>query len=92
MSVLRGDTPEPSGQRVIEAFMAAASPTTSPRLPHKEVRLMSCRVGRRRVCMTDIQRKTMCIYHGHCVDGFSAARLVRKALGADIGFDAAKHG
>lgn len=27
------------------------------------------------------ERKTMCIYHGNCADGFGAAWVVRKALG-----------
>lgn len=36
--------------------------------------------------MTEIQRKTMCIYHGNCADGFGAAWVVRKALGADVEF------
>ncbi len=36
--------------------------------------------------MSEIQRKTMCIYHGNCADGFGAAWVVRKALGADVEF------
>lgn len=36
--------------------------------------------------MTEIQRKTMCIYHGNCADGFGAAWVVRQALGADVEF------
>jgi oligoribonuclease NrnB/cAMP/cGMP phosphodiesterase (DHH superfamily) len=35
---------------------------------------------------------TICIYHGNCADGFGAAWVVRKALGADIEFYAATHG
>jgi oligoribonuclease NrnB/cAMP/cGMP phosphodiesterase (DHH superfamily) len=35
---------------------------------------------------------TICIYHGNCADGFGAAWVVRKALGADIEFYAAHHG
>jgi len=34
----------------------------------------------------------ICIYHDNCADGFCAAWVVRKALGADIEFCAAKHG
>jgi len=34
----------------------------------------------------------ICIYHGTCMDGFTAAWVVRKALGADIEFYAATHG
>jgi oligoribonuclease NrnB/cAMP/cGMP phosphodiesterase (DHH superfamily) len=34
----------------------------------------------------------LCIYHGNCADGFGAAWVVRKALGSDIDFHAAKHG
>ncbi|WP_218192157.1 phosphohydrolase [Pseudomonas sp. Irchel 3A5] len=36
--------------------------------------------------------KTICIYHANCADGFGAAWVVRKALGNDIEFHAAKHG
>ena len=36
--------------------------------------------------MTEIHRKTMCIYHGNCADGFGAAWVVRQALGADVEF------
>lgn len=36
--------------------------------------------------MSEIQRKTMCIYHGNCADGFGAAWVVRKALGEDVEF------
>ncbi|WP_350648658.1 phosphohydrolase [Pseudomonas sp. HY13-MNA-CIBAN-0226] len=36
--------------------------------------------------MSEIQRKTMCIYHGNCADGFGAAWVVRKALGDDVEF------
>jgi len=42
--------------------------------------------------MPDNQPQYLCIYHGNCADGFGAAWVVRKALGADIGFHAAKHG
>jgi len=35
---------------------------------------------------------TICIYHGNCADGFGAAWVVRKALGADIEFHAATYG
>jgi oligoribonuclease NrnB/cAMP/cGMP phosphodiesterase (DHH superfamily) len=38
------------------------------------------------------QHPTICIYHGNCADGFGAAWVVRKALGADIEFHAATHG
>jgi len=38
------------------------------------------------------ERKTMCIYHGNCADGFGAAWAVRKALGDSVEFVAAKHG
>ena len=38
------------------------------------------------------ERKTMCIYHGNCADGFGAAWAVRKALGDTVEFVAAKHG
>ena len=30
--------------------------------------------------------KTLCIYHGNCADGFGAAWVVRKALGAGVEF------
>jgi uncharacterized protein len=30
--------------------------------------------------------KTLCIYHGNCADGFTAAWVVRKALGSDVDF------
>jgi oligoribonuclease NrnB/cAMP/cGMP phosphodiesterase (DHH superfamily) len=36
--------------------------------------------------MPETQRKTMCIYHGNCADGFGAAWVVRKALGDDVEF------
>lgn len=36
--------------------------------------------------MSEIQRKTMCIFHGNCADGFGAAWVVRQALGADVEF------
>lgn len=42
--------------------------------------------------MSEIQRKTMCIYHGNCADGFGAAWVVRKALGSDIEFVAGIYG
>jgi hypothetical protein len=42
--------------------------------------------------MTDIQRKTMCIYHGNCADGFGAAWVVRKALGSEVEFVAGVYG
>ena len=32
------------------------------------------------------ERKTMCIYHGNCADGFGAAWVVRKALGDQVEF------
>ncbi|MCQ2994209.1 phosphohydrolase [Pseudomonas syringae] len=35
---------------------------------------------------------TICIYHANCADGFAAAWVVRKALGDDIEFHAAKYG
>lgn len=38
------------------------------------------------------QHPTICIYHGNCADGFGAAWVVRKALGADIEFHAATYG
>ncbi|MDB5997219.1 MAG: hypothetical protein JWP42_4355 [Pseudomonas sp.] len=34
----------------------------------------------------------ICIHHGNCADGFGAAWVVRKALGAGIEFHAATHG
>jgi oligoribonuclease NrnB/cAMP/cGMP phosphodiesterase (DHH superfamily) len=42
--------------------------------------------------MSTNQHPTICIYHGNCVDGFGAAWVVRKALGADIEFHAATYG
>ncbi|WP_311969371.1 DHHA1 domain-containing protein [Pseudomonas baltica] len=42
--------------------------------------------------MPEDQPHYLCIYHGNCADGFGAAWVVRKALGADIDFHAAKHG
>ena len=42
--------------------------------------------------MSEIQRKTMCIYHGNCADGFGAAWVVRKALGSDVEFVAGIYG
>lgn len=35
---------------------------------------------------------TLCIYHGTCMDGFTAAWVVRKALGEGVEFYAATHG
>ncbi|WP_237617291.1 DHHA1 domain-containing protein [Pseudomonas putida] len=32
------------------------------------------------------ERKTMCIYHGNCADGFGAAWVVRRALGDQVEF------
>jgi uncharacterized protein len=37
-------------------------------------------------------KNILCIHHGHCMDGFTAAWVVRKALGPDIEFYAATHG
>ena len=42
--------------------------------------------------MSTNQHSTICIYHGNCADGFGAAWVVRKALGADIEFHAATYG
>ena len=42
--------------------------------------------------MSEIQRKTMCIYHGNCADGFGAAWVVRKSLGSDVEFVAGIYG
>lgn len=42
--------------------------------------------------MSDVQPLTICIYHGNCADGFGAAWVVRKALGPDIEFYAARYG
>lgn len=42
--------------------------------------------------MSENQRKTMCIYHGNCADGFGAAWVVRKALGTDVEFVAGVYG
>ena len=42
--------------------------------------------------MSEIQRETMCIYHGNCADGFGAAWVVRKALGSDVEFVAGIYG
>lgn len=36
--------------------------------------------------MPENKSKTMCIYHGNCADGFGAAWVVRKALGANVEF------
>lgn len=38
------------------------------------------------------ERKTMCIYHGNCADGFGGAWVVRKALGEQVEFIAGVHG
>ncbi|WP_341796195.1 MULTISPECIES: phosphohydrolase [unclassified Pseudomonas] len=38
------------------------------------------------------ERKTMCIYHGNCADGFGGAWVVRKALGEQVEFVAGAHG
>lgn len=35
---------------------------------------------------------TICIYHGNCADGFTAAWVVRKALGAEVQFHAGMYG
>jgi oligoribonuclease NrnB/cAMP/cGMP phosphodiesterase (DHH superfamily) len=35
--------------------------------------------------------KTLCIYHDHCADGFASAWVVRRALGADVEFLAARY-
>lgn len=35
---------------------------------------------------------TLCIYHGDCPDGFGAAWVVRRALGAEVQFHAGVHG
>lgn len=40
----------------------------------------------------NLQTSTICIYHDKCADGFGAAWVVRKALGSDVEFHAAKHG
>ncbi|KPC18258.1 phosphohydrolase [Pseudomonas syringae group genomosp. 3] len=42
--------------------------------------------------MPQTQRKSMCIYHGNCADGFGAAWVVRKALGSDVEFVAGVYG
>lgn len=42
--------------------------------------------------MSEIQRETMCIYHGNCTDGFGAAWVVRKALGSGVEFLAGVYG
>lgn len=41
--------------------------------------------------MSDI-KNILCIYHSHCMDGFTAAWVVRKALGEGVEFHAATHG
>ena len=35
--------------------------------------------------------KKLCIYHGNCADGFTAAWVVKKALGDDVDFHAGVH-
>lgn len=42
--------------------------------------------------MSDQKIATLCIYHGNCADGFGAAWVVRKALGSDVEFHAARYG
>ncbi len=42
--------------------------------------------------MNDQKNATLCIYHGNCADGFGAAWVVRKALGPDVEFHAARYG
>ncbi len=37
-------------------------------------------------------KKTLCIYHNNCADGFGAAWVVRHALGDQVEFHAANHG
>jgi len=39
-----------------------------------------------------LMKNILCIYHGTCMDGFTAAWVVRKALGAEVEFHAATHG
>jgi oligoribonuclease NrnB/cAMP/cGMP phosphodiesterase (DHH superfamily) len=41
---------------------------------------------------TTMSKNILCIYHGTCMDGFTAAWVVRRALGADVEFYAATHG
>ena len=50
--------------------------------------ILKAGVARREPSMPNNQRPTLCIYHGHCADGFGAAWVVRKALGPDIEFHA----
>ncbi|MBE9559761.1 MAG: phosphohydrolase [Proteobacteria bacterium] len=38
------------------------------------------------MAITDDEVKTLCIYHGNCLDGFGAAWAVRHALGDDVAF------
>ncbi len=42
--------------------------------------------------MNNKESTTLCIYHGNCADGFGAAWVVRKALGSDVEFHAARYG
>lgn len=42
--------------------------------------------------MKSPKNSTLCIYHGNCADGFGAAWVVRKALGSDVEFHAARYG
>ncbi len=39
-----------------------------------------------------MSKKTMCIYHGNCADGFGAAWVVRQALGESVEFVAGVYG
>lgn len=39
-----------------------------------------------------MSKKTMCIYHGNCADGFGAAWVVRRALGDSVEFVAGVYG
>ena len=38
------------------------------------------------------EKNILCIYHSHCMDGFTAAWVVKKALGEGVEFHAATHG
>jgi oligoribonuclease NrnB/cAMP/cGMP phosphodiesterase (DHH superfamily) len=40
----------------------------------------------------ETMNKTLCIYHSHCLDGFGAAWVVRKALGNSVEFQPAAYG
>jgi len=42
--------------------------------------------------MNNAHSSVLCIYHGNCADGFTAAWAVRKALGNDVEFHAGKYG